>query len=461
MRAVLKNLGRNLVAGLRLALFMPVSRLAFRIDLAQLLLLFLLSAAIDVGGDWLRYGPDAFFSWYGLGSELFAVGLMVVTLALIAFICCEPTLVPAALLLSFAGYPYLQIVHALPFVAEDSWLALHLDSTFDWLMTLWVVALFARALALALAPATAHRWVKAVAGGLLLAAPIWVAPLIAPTEPWWQQPAMNDGIDPRYPSPVSEPVLAAQQDLLDDALNDLDDERSGVTDLYFVGFGGSASEDVFRKDVQAARKVMDDNWDTDGHSIAMINNPRTLLDTPIATVTNLRAALNEIGGAINAEEDVVMLYLASHGSKNHTLQISLPPLDLAQLTPSSLRSMLDDSGIKWRIIVVSACYSGAYIDALQDERTLVMTASQADRPSFGCSPSSDATYFGEALFQQGLTKADNILAAFDLAKKRIAEREKAKGYLPSNPQIFVGAKMAEKIAELDRRGAGRHSGHNI
>src|SRR5206468_2735190 len=145
------------------------------------------------------------------------------------------------------------------------------------------------------------------------------------------------------------------------------------------------------------QRVMDERWNTSGKSIVLINNPRTLLDTPIATVTNLRATLKEIGATINPDEDVVMVYLTSHGSADHVLEIALSPLELAQLTPAALRTLLDDAGIKWRIVVVSACYSGAYIDALRDDQTLVMTASQADRPSFGCSEKRDATYFGEAL----------------------------------------------------------------
>lgn len=256
-------------------------------------------------------------------------------------------------------------------------------------------------------------------------------------------------------------MIAAQQDLLDEALSALEDERPGITDLYFVGFAGSAPEDVFRKDVLAAQKVMDEHWDTESRSVVLINNPRTLLDTPIATVTNLRAALNEIGGAINADEDVVMVYLASHGSTNHTFEVSLPPLELAQITPVALRTMLDDSGIKWRIVVVSACYSGAFVEALQDDHTLVMTASRSDRPSFGCGHQSDSTYFGEALFQQGLAKSDSVLAAFELAQQRVTEREKAKGFQPSLPQLSVGSLMADKLSELERRGAARRAGRTI
>jgi hypothetical protein len=144
------------------------------------------------------------------------------------------------------------------------------------------------------------------------------------------------------------------------------------------------------------------------------------------------------------------------------LEVSLPPLDLAQVTPATIRTLLDEAGIKWRIIVVSACYAGGFISELEDAQTVVMAASQADRTSFGCGNQSDATYFGEALFEQGLAKSDSMLAAFEIAKKRVAEREAAAGYKPpSNPQISVGAAMADKLKELERGSAARRVGRTV
>jgi hypothetical protein len=188
--------------------------------------------------------------------------------------------------------------------------------------------------------------------------------------------------------------------------------------------------------------------------VVLLNNPRTLLTVPFATVTNLRETLNEVGAIIDAEDDVVMLYLVSHGSADHRLAADQWPLSLVQLTPTGLKQLLDDAGIKWRIIVVSACYSGGFIRPLQDDHTLIVTASQSDRTSFGCEDDSESTFFGEAFFQQGLAKADSIDAAFELAKIRVSERERGEGYSPpSNPQIFVGDAMADKMKTLRKRGA--------
>ena len=235
----------------------------------------------------------------------------------------------------------------------------------------------------------------------------------------------------------------------------LADERPGLTDLYFVGFAPYGRQDVFRKDVEAAQKVMDTRWRTETRSVVLVNNPQTLLTAPFATVTNLRETLNEIGAIIDPEDDVVMLYLVSHGSADHQLTAEQWPLSLMELTPGGLKQLLDDAGIKWRIIVVSACYSGGYIRPLQNDHTLIVTASQADRISFGCGDRSDSTFFGEAFFQQGLAKAESIDAAFEIARIRVNDRERREGHSPpSNPQMFVGDAMAEKMKTLRKRGAG-------
>ena len=463
MRSVLGSLSCNLEAGFRLAMFAPVRRLAFRIDLVQLLWLFALSALMDFISDWIRHGPDAYFSWYGAGNEIYSGGMMLLLSALLALAFRQRALLLAIPVLALSSYPAVLIALTLP-AALLRWgpLPFTWAEPIEFGVLAWAVVVSIRTVAVALAPERPHRWLRAILGGALLASPIWFSPLIAPIETWWQQPAVQGGLDPRYPSPAAEAVLSAQADLLDDALDAFDEEAPEATDLYFVGFAGDGKENVFRSDVLAARNVMDERWGAKGRSIALINNPRTLLEYPIATVTNLRATLNEIGAVINPDEDVVMVYLASHGTRNHTLEVSLPPLELAQITPATLRTLLDEAGIRWRIIVVSACYSGAYVEALEDEQTVVMTASKADRASFGCGHLSDGTYFGEALFQQGFAKANSIPEAFDIARKRVAEREKAAGHEPpSEPQMSIGSAIADKLRELDRGRAPRGPGRSV
>jgi hypothetical protein len=113
------------------------------------------------------------------------------------------------------------------------------------------------------------------------------------------------------------------------------------------------------------------------------------------------------------------------------------PLQLADLAPIDVRRMLDDAGIRYRVVVVSACYSGGFVESLKDDDTLVVTASAPDRNSFGCSNEADFTYVGKAYFDEALRSTDSFIEAFDLAVPRIAAREQQR-LRPSNPQIFVG-----------------------
>ncbi len=214
--------------------------------------------------------------------------------------------------------------------------------------------------------------------------------------------------------------------------------------------------------MEVARDLFDDRFDTDGRSLLLINNPRTLLDDPLATVSNLRTTLKEIGTAIDTDDDVVMLYLEGHGTRDFRMPVEYWPLQLDPLTPQLLRDMLDESTIKWRIIVVSACYSGGFIDALKDDHTLIMTASASNRTSFGCGSESNATYFGDAMFQHALRFDDSFISAFAKARELIAEREHAEGIKsPSDPQIFVGDAMAAKLPQLEAALRARRAGNTI
>ena len=118
MGHALGNLSRNLIAGLRLALFMPVDRLRFRFDLAQLLLLFVLSAVIDVVGDYVAAAPPREFAIEGAGSELYSGALLLLCAAIVAILCRQRQLALSIPVLVLASLPIVQLLHYVP-----SWLA--------------------------------------------------------------------------------------------------------------------------------------------------------------------------------------------------------------------------------------------------------------------------------------------------------------------------------------------------
>ena len=114
MRAIIHALGRNLAAGLRLALFMPVGRAAFRISVTQLVLVVVLSAAIDIDADWVRAAHEARFSLLGLHGEIFALGLLALSARSLAILRRDGELYLALPIVVLASFPIVQVVHVLP-----------------------------------------------------------------------------------------------------------------------------------------------------------------------------------------------------------------------------------------------------------------------------------------------------------------------------------------------------------
>jgi hypothetical protein len=331
----------------------------------------------------------------------------------------------------------------------------------DQVLFVWTLFWLWRSAAVSLAPRRPYFWLRSTIAASVLATPLWFGSVLLPDAQWFETPEAAIAGDPNYPSPVAEEALIRQPELLYDALNDLDESEPGEPGLYFVGFAPFAAEDVFRKDVESARELFDSRFDTDGRSVLLINNPRTVLEEPLATVSNLRATLSTIGDLIDRDQDVVMVYLSSHGTRDHRLVVAFPPLQLDSLTPETLKQMLDDAGIKWRIIVVSACYSGGFIDPLKDEYTLIMTASASNRTSFGCGNGSAATYFGDALFGHALRFEDSFVKAFENARERIAAREKTEHRRASEPQLYIGTEMAAKLPKLEEELRQRRAGELI
>lgn len=243
-------------------------------------------------------------------------------------------------------------------------------------------------------------------------------------------------------------VRKRDADLLQTRIAALAPQRAGTVDLYALGFAGDSTENVFRNEVHYFEDLMRQRFGADGRTLALVNHADSLFvrPRPLATLENLRVALAGIGAAMDPDEDLLLLFMTMHGSEDHLLQVQMAPAIQEWLSPDDIREALDASGIRNRIVVISACYSGGFIPALRDERTVVLTAALADRPSFGCGTESVATYFGRAWMIEGLNETTDPLKAFDGALGRIRERERAEGFEPSMPQRHVGETIRGTLA---------------
>ena len=265
------------------------------------------------------------------------------------------------------------------------------------------------------------------------------------------EPGEDQSEDTATPWPddagTPEQIMYAQAERMDAAVANLTPRTPGKVNLYLVAFAGDGNENVFRNEVEYVQKQFVQRYDAAGHTLVLVNNPATLKDHPIASQTNLENAVAAIAGIMDKDEDLLFLFLTSHGSREHELAVELDPLPLDQLTPEDLAGLLADSHIRNKVVVISACYSGGFIDALKGPTTMVITAARADRASFGCGSQSDITYFGRALFVAGLNDQDNFPAAFSEAAKLVRDWETKAGEEHSEPQIASAPAIEKRLKE--------------
>jgi Peptidase C13 family len=219
--------------------------------------------------------------------------------------------------------------------------------------------------------------------------------------------------------------------------------------VYFVGFAGVGEQRVFAEEIKLAAYNVGQRYGSSGRSILLLNDRRDLDKAPLATVSGLRRALKGIASRMNPERDVLFLALSSHGSDDPELSVSNGMLPLQQLNGATLASALRDSGIKHKVIVISACHAGAFIEPLKDENTVILTAAAADRTSFGCSDDRDLTYFGEAFYRDALPSTKSLREAFTQAARNIEVREHDEDMKPSKPQAFYGSATGGMLSEIE------------
>lgn len=132
-----------------------------------------------------------------------------------------------------------------------------------------------------------------------------------------------------------------------------------------------------------------------------------------------------------------LLYLTSHGGPEGMVfgpDRMIAPTGMVGL----VRSLCQD---RPTVVVISACYSGIFVDSLAAPNRMIMTAARRDRSSFGCS--EDATYpYFDACVIASLPAATDFIALANATRACVKAREEAEGLAPaSEPQVSIGSTM--------------------
>src|SRR5262249_13819614 len=210
--------------------------------------------------------------------------------------------------------------------------------------------------------------------------------------------------------------------------------------IYTLAIAGWADLDVFVKELNGALAAMASVLPIKGRMVRLVNRRETVNTIPLANFHNFTAAVHAIGNIMDKDNDILILFMTSHGDRTgFALQL---PGSITELTPRQVAATLDGDGIKNRVVIVSACYSGIFVPPLANDNTIVMTAADAHHPSFGCAPERDWTYFGDAFFRQSLHPGADFKNAFDHARVLIRHWEIRDHAVPSNPKALLAARSS-------------------
>ena len=200
-----------------------------------------------------------------------------------------------------------------------------------------------------------------------------------------------------------------------------------------VSFGLFGDQGVFRSEAIGAAQVVAGRFET-GSIDVQYNSKKG----GSATIEALARSLQVAATSLDPEKDVLFLILTSHGSPDG---LAIKAGRLTQtLTPPRLADMLAKTGVRHKVVVISACYSGVFV-RLANPDVLVITAADANHSSFGCQDKAKWTYFGDAFFNVALRQAVSIKDAFLDARSLVRNRELRERFEPSNPLMAGGANV--------------------
>jgi hypothetical protein len=219
-----------------------------------------------------------------------------------------------------------------------------------------------------------------------------------------------------------------------------------VTVLAFGLFG---AQSVFESEAKGAASIVAQRMGAD--PVVVRANTKTRGEVTIASIGNI---LQSTAERMDRESDVLFLILTSHGSQDGVAVEAGRRSEV--LSPVDLAHMLNRAGVRHRIVVISACYSGVFLRPLANDDTLVITAADSNHSSFGCQDKVKWTYFGDAFFNTALRHTADLRQAFDEARAIVRKRELRYHLVPSNPQI-AGGKNIDVL--LGKEGGAEVTGH--
>lgn len=168
------------------------------------------------------------------------------------------------------------------------------------------------------------------------------------------------------------------------------------------------------------------------------------LRTDVARPTAPEAAIQGFTEMATRADRGCLLYVTSHGTPEAMIFG-----ETGEMTSDALVNLIRRAcGARPTVVIISACYSGQFINALQAPNRMVLTAARRDRTSFGCGAGERYPWFDGCILES-LPDASDFLSLAASTRACVSTKEAEAGVtLPSEPQLFVGGEMQMRLPTL-------------
>ena len=244
-------------------------------------------------------------------------------------------------------------------------------------------------------------------------------------------------------------TILEQRRKLDAALDGLRAQQRGSVDAYVVTIALD-SDPVFAREAREAGRVLERRYDAKGRTLVLAGPDGSSDELPHGSIDALIVSLARISELMDSEEDVLVLYTTSHGL-DLGLAYHYGDNGYGVLSPARFKSVLEELGIKRRLLFLSACFSGVFVNPLASDDTAILTAAASNRSSFGCEPENDWTFYGDALINNALRSPQPLQQAADQAVNLVAKWEVEKRLIASLPQTRIGKGVNNWLPALEAR----------
>jgi len=212
-------------------------------------------------------------------------------------------------------------------------------------------------------------WKRGLARAALMGAcAAWLAASAAPTPAAAQQG--RDPFQGRFGAmelPMAPRDAARQAELLGAALSGLSPQRPGTPDVYVLT-ASLWSDPVFEREASQAAAILAEHLGAQGRTLVLsAGTGQASRQYANSSPNNLMAALGKIGLLIDPREDLVVVFLTSHGSPDGSAALRDQDRLTGSLRPVHLRDALSSAGIRNRVVIVSSCFSGLHRPARRSQ----------------------------------------------------------------------------------------------